>query len=127
MTLEKKRILIVDDDENIRNAIRRMLAIDNIYLIEEAQNGGEAEEQIECFIPDLVILDIKMPGKDGYDVSLDIRRHDTNKKIKIIAISGLMQNVIEPMMEALGVDYFFEKPFDNQLLKEKIQELLNSE
>jgi len=137
----QKKILIVDDEENIRHAIKRVLLAARLngdapdvasnneeqscpYIFFEAGDGIEAGEKIKEIMPDLVILDIKMPKKDGYGVCSDIRKDPATKHIKIIGISGFSGKIGEGVMEALGADDYFEKPFDNEKLKAKVRKLL---
>lgn len=121
--MEKKRILIIDDEEGLRSAIKRLLALEKKYEIEEAADGFLGEEKIKEFSPDLIILDLKMPGKDGYEVCADIRK-GPHTDVKIIAYSGLLGDQEKARIEALGVDALFEKPFNIDKFKEKIAELL---
>ncbi|MFC1593943.1 response regulator [Candidatus Omnitrophota bacterium] len=119
-----KKILIVDDDHNMRHAINRILTLEKKYEIYEAIDGVEAEEKIVEIAPDLVILDIKMPGKDGYEVCLNVRRNPLTQKIKVVAITGYSGKIGQGIMEALGADAFFEKPFDTDTFKTTIADLL---
>ena len=126
--MNKKRILIIDDDENMRHAILRLLSTVGKYDIEEACDGFAAERQIKEFSPHLIILDIKMPEKDGYEVCYNIRKDAGMDAIKIVAISrlapGLAGNIGDAIMSALGADCFFQKPFDNDKFKNGIATLL---
>ena len=121
---DKKRILIIDDDDGMRKAIRRMLSREGNYDIEEAQDGFVAENKIKEFSPHLVILDIRMPGKNGYEVCLNIRKAPEMNNVKIIAISGLAGHIGDAIVSALGADCFFEKPFDSDKFKDAIDSLL---
>lgn len=123
--MDKKKILIIDDEEGLRNAIRRLLLLEKNYEIDEAADGYIGEQKIESFNPDLVILDLKMPGKDGYEVCEGIRNNPETANLKIIAYSGLLGEDEKQRMQALGVSHFFEKPFDIDKFKMKIYEVLN--
>ncbi|MFA5059704.1 MAG: response regulator [Candidatus Omnitrophota bacterium] len=125
--MKKKKILIIDDDDGMRSAIRRFLAAEGKYEIDEVSDGSMVEEKIKQFSPQLLLLDIRMPEKDGYEVCLSIRRNASLNNIKIIAMSGLAGNIGDAIIRALGADCFFEKPFDNEKLKAKIAELLGDE
>ena len=84
--MDKKKILIVDDDENIAELI-------SLYLIKEcfdteiALNGEEALEKFRVYQPQLVLLDIMLPGIDGYDVCREIRK-DSNVPIIMLSAKG---------------------------------------
>ncbi len=118
----KAKILIVDDDVNICKAIKRLLSRDHDYEIEEAHNGLEAAKKIQAARWDLIILDINLPPTDGYDICFKIR--EVNKTVKIVAISGYSGAIGKASMEALGANCYFEKPFDNNQFRDKIQQLL---
>jgi len=122
--MEKKKVLIVDDDNNMRSALRRILSLDGQYDIDEATDGFIVEQKIKDFKPDLIVLDVKMPGKFGHEVCLNLRNDPATKHIKVLAISAFSGKINEAIMTACGADYFFEKPFDNDRFKAKIEELL---
>lgn len=120
----QKKVLIVDDDRGIVSSIQRMLTLENKYLIEVAYNGFEAGKKFATFSPDFIILDIRMPGMDGYQVCANIRSDPKNKSIKILAISGVSENdEIKKIMD-LGADDYLGKPFSNKILKERISRML---
>jgi CheY-like chemotaxis protein len=122
--MSAKKILIVDDETNIRKLIRSILEKEKKYEFEEASNGREAQEKVKNFCPDLIVLDINMPGEGGYDACLHIRNQVDKKRVKIIGVSGLSGKIGDAIMTALGADYFFEKPFNNEQFKSKVAELL---
>lgn len=121
----KKRILIVEDDKNLRRIMRIILKDLSIpHEIEEACDGFVAKRKIEKFCPDLIILDKKMPKRGGYEVCLDLRNNPDTQRVKIIGISAYGEKIGEVVMSSLGVDYYFEKPFDHEKFKNKVEELL---
>lgn len=122
---DKKKILIVDDDDGIRECIIRILAKENKYHLEIATNGLEAEEKIERIHPDLVILDIKIPQKDGYAICMHIRETLKMHNIKIIGMSGISGGIGEAFMTTLGADHYFKKPFSVMDFRKRVSELLN--
>jgi two-component system response regulator VicR len=119
----QKKVLIVDDDRGIVNSLQRILKLENKYSIEIAYDGFEAGKKFASFGPDLIILDIRMPGLDGYHVCDNIRRDPQNRRVKILAISGASEpQEIQKIMD-LGADDYLQKPFSNRDLKEKINQL----
>ena len=123
----KKRILIVDDDKGIVHSIRRNLMRDNKYEIEVAYNGFSAGQKFSIFRPDFVILDILMPGVDGYEICTQIRRNKAHNNVKILVVSGVDTYAEVKKMMDLGADDYLPKPFSNQALQEKMKKLLGED
>ena len=120
----KKKILIVDDDKSMVDAIQRFLKREKVYDLEIAYDGFEAGQKFSDFKPDLVVLDIKMPGVDGYKLCSHVRDNPDNKSTKILLISGVInQNELQQIKKS-GANDYLAKPFDNKTLKIKIEELL---
>lgn len=124
----KKRILIVDDEESMVDAIRRLLKQTGLYDLDVAYDGFEAGQKFAEKKPDLIILDLRMPGCDGYQVCSYIRKSLDNRKVKILAISGMASDTegAKKIMR-LGADEYLLKPFTNAELKSKIRHLLGQE
>ncbi len=124
MAAEQKKILIVDDDADTRFIIRRTLSRDKDYIIEEVCDGREVSEKLKTFKPDLIVLDIKLPGENGYEVCMYIRDTLKMHNVRIIAISGVAGGIGDSIMHALGADCFFPKPVDNDRFIHKVCHLL---
>lgn len=123
-TVIQRKILIVDDDRGIVSSLHRALAMENKYRIDVAFDGFEAGKKFVVFKPQLIILDIHMPGLDGYQVCANIRCDPANKNIKILAISGVSEPQEIKKIIDLGADDYLSKPFSNKILKEKISRML---
>jgi excisionase family DNA binding protein len=121
----RKKILIVDDDRGIVNSIHRMLTLENKYEIETAYDGFEAGKKFITFQPQFIILDIRMPGLDGYQVCANIRSDMRNKNVRILAISAVSEDQEVKKIMELGADDYLNKPFSNKALKEKVEHLFN--
>lgn len=120
-----RRILIVDDEANNRRLIRRVVKKEFPDAeLDEAADGFEAGHKVHSFLPTLVVLDIRLPGLDGYRVCRMFRGDPKLESIKILAISGF--DVAQTRQEALdaGADDFLGKPFDVGDLTKKLAELL---
>ena len=112
-------IMIVEDEYHIRNIIKEYFSIRNIHII-EASNGLEAIEYLNQDI-DLILLDIMMPGIDGYEVCKQIRM---KYKIPIIFISALSEEKNQLLAYELGADDYMTKPFQISILYAKCQAIL---
>ena len=123
---EQIKVLIVDDEIGVRQLLRSIV---NKYYpsvkIEEAEEGFPAGWKAHGFQPDLVLLDIMLPGMDGFRVCQLIRQNQALKHTKIIAITATQEPGAREKMMKLGADDFISKPFDVDELKQKIDAQLN--
>ena len=120
------RILVVDDEPGMRDMVHWMIQqhFTNV-LIEEAKEGFVAGWKAHDFRPDLVLLDLMLPGLDGFHVCELIRQLPELKHTKIIAMSALNDPDVEKRILALGANVFLPKPFETGVLKEKIESQLS--
>ena len=118
--MDKKRILIVDDDENIAELI-------SLYLVKECfdteivLNGEEALEVFKTYQPHLILLDIMLPGMDGYDVCREIRK---NSNVPIVMLSAKGEVFDKVLGLKIGADDYMVKPFDSNELVARVQAIL---
>ena len=119
----RKRILIVDDDKSVVDSIERFLKREKIYDLEVAYDGFEAGQKFSDFKPDLVILDIKMPGLNGYELCSRIRKDPRNKNVKILLMSGHIDQKEIFQINKSGANDYLAKPFETKELRLKLQSL----
>ena len=121
-----KRILVVDDEQEILELFRDALSREGTYQLETASTGYEAGMLTESFKPDLIILDYMLPDVNGNIVCERIRRHPDMKNTKIIFISGVVNpEEVDRLLEA-GADEFVKKPFNLDHLMGRISQLIQS-
>jgi two-component system response regulator VicR len=118
-----RRILIVDDDKAMANSIRRILKSAG-YETKLAHNGFEAGDALRSFVPQLMTLDLAMPGLDGMDVLRYVRSIPSLSSLKILVISALPD--LEKALDE-GADDMLTKPFEREELLNKIDALLSME
>ena len=116
-----RRIMIVDDDESVRSLLRMTLAEDE-YEIDEATDGEEALRLLERAVPDLVLLDWKMPERHGSLVLDELKRR--HPQLPVIVLTAEIAEHHRSLAEALNVDVFLTKPFSPLELLETIERLL---
>jgi DNA-binding response OmpR family regulator len=117
-----KTILIVDDDPDVLDSLKRILRV-NEYKVFTASNGEECLEKVNEYNPDLVLLDIMMPGMPVDDVVKQIR--DT--KIAFISIVRVSDAQRRGLCSQKNVVGFFQKPFDVSDLVEKVELILGTD
>ena len=120
-----KKILIVDDEPNIVAALEFLLQRSG-YEVLSAQDGEAALRQVEQHLPDLVLLDIMMPLKSGYEVCQRMRERADWQHIKIVMLSAKGREAEVSKGLSLGADFYVTKPFSNKDLVAKIGELLGA-
>lgn len=118
-----KRILAVDDEPDVLLIVRTALQSEG-YDVETAANGPDALELAKANPPDLVILDVMMPGMTGFDVLRELKSDDKTSRVPVIMLTGLSDR--SKIQEALssGTDYYIVKPFDFEDLFSKVNQAL---
>ena len=121
MENNKNHILIVDDDDRIRDLLKEYLS-DNNYIVSTAENAEEAKVRLENIKFDLIILDVMMPGQNGYDLTKEIK-----KKIKVPIILLTARGEVENRIKGLelGADDYIGKPFEPKELLLRIKNIIN--
>lgn len=122
----KKKILVVDDDQVVIEMLESGLSR-NGYQVGSAQTGKDALELVQSFRPDLIILDVIMPGMDGTEVARILRENERTRKIPIIFLTVLWEkNETSMAPDDFGVNIVIGKPFRIDEMLEKVQKLLQS-
>jgi PAS domain S-box-containing protein len=122
LRVRQKTVLVIDDDQNFAHAIARKL-IRKGYKILEAFSGIEGIEKAKQAEPDLIILDILMPGMDGYEVMSRLKQEEETKVIPLLALSGSAHLNIDRIL-ALGAEEFLTKPFSDAVFLSTIERLV---
>jgi DNA-binding response OmpR family regulator len=118
-----KKILVADDEPNIVAALEFLLQR-NGFEVKVARNGEEALHLVESDQPDLVLLDVMMPLRSGYEVCRRIRERPDWSRIKIVMLSAKGRDAEVNKGMAAGADLYITKPFSTRDLVDKVKGLL---
>lgn len=121
--ISPKKILIVDDEPNIIVPLEFLME-QNHYEVRVAETGERALEIIPAYEPDLILLDIMLPGIDGYEVCQKIRKNPKFNQVKIIFISAMARSIDVAKGMELSADEYITKPFSTADVVKKIKTLL---
>lgn len=121
----KKKLLIVDDEQDLVDLMADAFERDGRFDIRTANNGFDAGMQVKEFRPDIVILDVMLPDINGREVCQRVRSDSSLDSVRIICISGMIeQDKVGELMEA-GADDFVQKPFSVESLIDRVCERLD--
>jgi CheY-like chemotaxis protein len=118
-----KTILVVDDDPEIVTMLSLRLGKRG-YRVLTAVDGVEAIEKAKREKPDLVILDVMMPGKNGWEVARAIRQDPVTEKIRVVMLTAIGESVNEMTSPLYGADAHIDKPFEFDRLEKTLATLL---
>lgn len=118
------RMLIVDDSPTIVAVLRKMLR-QNEYVALEARDAESALEVAKTEKPELIFLDIVLPGMNGFSCLRELRRDSTTAQIPVIMMSGNPQATEEFYVQRIGADDFMKKPFSRAEVFARIEKLLD--
>ena len=121
----KRKLLIVDDDVELVELMVDVFARDGRFEIKSANNGFGAGMLVKEFRPDLVILDVMLPDINGKEVCQRVRNDPSMKTVKIICISGMVEQDKIADLCAAGADDFMNKPFSVDVLLERGCQMLD--
>jgi DNA-binding response OmpR family regulator len=117
------RILVVDDETDVVLIIKTALQAEGFDVV-SATNGPDALDEARETTPDLVVLDVMMPGMTGFDVLRELKANEKTAKVPVIMLTGVSDR--KKIQEALssGIEYYVVKPFDFDDLLAKIRQAL---
>jgi two-component system, OmpR family, response regulator len=123
----KRKVLLVDDDQELVELLYDTFERDGRFEIRTANNGFDAGMFVKEFRPDLVVLDIMLPDINGKEVCQRVRSDSTLEAVKIICISGMVEQDKVADLRAAGANDFVQKPFTVDKLMDKACDLLEME
>ncbi len=109
--MNPSRVLVVDDNP-LNIALAEIVLLAEQFVVETAADGSEALQKVASFQPDLILMDIQMPGKDGLEVTRDIKANPATRHIRVVAFTAFAMHGDEAKMRAAGCDGYLSKPID---------------
>ena len=123
--MEKKKILVIEDDSVLQKALQEFLAEEGFEIF-SALDGEEGIKMGKEKLPDLILLDIILPKKDGYEVLKDLKSDEATKKIPIVLLTNLGSlNDVEKAIEMGATTYLIKADYKLEEVSIKIKEILN--
>jgi len=108
-------VLVADDDPDIRALITLNLELSG-YSVAEAENGGQAGELARVLIPDLIVLDVMMPVRDGFDILQQLKADEATTAIPVVMLTARTSDADVWAGWQAGANYYMTKPFDPEHL-----------
>lgn len=122
--MKEKRILIVDDEPDVNLALRIVLE-DNNFIVDSFNDPLRALENFKADLYDLIILDIKMPKKDGFEVYKEILKIDNRVKVCFLTAGDINYRSLKETFPTLDENQFIRKPIENIELIKQIHKIIN--
>src|SRR5256885_2593912 len=124
MTKEMQTLLLADDSVTIQRVIELTFADEAITVV-AVSDGDRAIERIEAAPPDIVLVDIGMPGRTGYEVAQHIKQSPRLAHIPVLLLAGAFEPVDQARVAEAGCDGVLAKPFEPSLVIDRVRELLS--
>ncbi|QUJ77376.1 response regulator [Sulfitobacter albidus] len=118
-----RHVVLVEDETNIAEAIRFLLGREG-WRVEVLANGTNAAHVIRDARPDLVMLDVMLPGKTGFEILAELRAEESMADLPVLMLTARGQTRDRDMAEAAGVSRFMTKPFSNQEMLDAVRSLV---
>lgn len=119
----KKKVLIVEDEANIANA--QKLILGEHYDVSVAMDGETGLQKIKNLKPDLVVLDLMLPNRGGYDICFNMQQDPELSNIKVLMVTALNQSIDKEKGHLVGTDSYLTKPFEPAQLLGEVKRLLS--
>ncbi|MEJ6402567.1 response regulator transcription factor [Yoonia sp. 2307UL14-13] len=118
-----KRVLLIEDEPNIIEAISFILSRDG-WTVHTHEDGETALDKVLSFPPDMIILDVMLPGRSGFDILRDLRARPETQKIPVMMLTARGQAKDRDLALRLGANHFMTKPFSNTEVRDHVRSLI---
>lgn len=120
-----KRVLLIEDEPNIIEAISFILSRDG-WTVHTHEDGETAMDKVRNQPPDLIILDVMLPGRSGFDILRDIRAEEASQALPVMMLTARGQAKDRDLALRLGANHFMTKPFSNQDVRDYVRKLMEA-
>ena len=120
----QKTVLVADDEDELRALLAATIGSNERYIVFEAKDGIEALKIARKKKPDLILLDILLPGMDGFEVCRQLKAHPDSNGIVVVMLSALAEEADKEKARQIGADGYFTKPFSPTALLRNLEEFL---
>ncbi|MEL6640805.1 MAG: response regulator [Pseudomonadota bacterium] len=121
-----RRVLLIEDEPNIIEAISFILSRDG-WTVHTHEDGSTAMDKVRAAPPDMIILDVMLPGRSGFDILRDLRGSEDTASLPVMMLTARGQSKDRDLAERLGANHFMTKPFSNQDVREHVRLLMGEE
>ena len=117
------KVLLVEDEEQLRRVMKDLLEREG-YIVSEARDGVQALDEVDRHAPDIIVLDLNLPGLDGYSVLQQLRSRPATRGIPVMVLTAKGDEDNEVRVFDLGADDFITKPFRARALSARLEAVL---
>jgi CheY-like chemotaxis protein len=118
------KILIIDDEEGVVKSLKRLFHSQKVWVTDTIMDASGIDQKLAAFNPDVVIVDVMMPGVDGFEVVRRMRLNPATSHIRIIALSGNYPEDGREMLQSMGVIHCVDKPYNPEDLIKMIKDVI---
>jgi len=120
-----KKVLIADDEKSLCNSLKKSLELTEEFSVETVSDSKAIIAAAVKFKPDIILLDVMMPGKSGNAVALELKEKEATKNIPVIFLTGIVSSEeVSVNDNVIGGEYFIAKPVDTALLASLIKKII---
>ena len=120
-----KRVLLIEDEPNILEAISFILSRDG-WTVHTHEDGETAMQKVIGFPPEMIILDVMLPGRSGFDILRELRETEATRNIPVMMLTARGQEKDRDLAMRLGANHFMTKPFSNADVRDHVRTLIDA-
>lgn len=120
-----KRVLLIEDEPNIIEAISFILSRDG-WTVHTHEDGTSAMDKVLALPPDMIILDVMLPGRSGFDILRDLRDNEVTRQTPVMMLTARGQDKDRELAMRLGASLFMTKPFSNSEVRDHVRNLMEA-